>query len=223
MRPPTQTLWNAFANLMSSLGGGGGGTVVSSKVVRNFDGDSAKFATYIIDAFLNRTCRHTCKQTCQSTTFRVQPELIEHAGINFVRALDRVVRAEHNMSLSTFLYTQLTGVMHRYRVPRPELLLRSSQLIQYDVTRGIRLKVLEYVLSEYVYYYLPDGVHFGQVADINASIFKPFRREIISFLKGHDADLAPVIGSALKFISKRYDIHLVSPLCHLCKKLCAVQ
>ena len=221
-----RTLWTSFADLIASLGGtsggngGGNGGNMSMKLSREFDGDQNKFATYVIDAFINRTCRFTCTKVCRTMRFRVNPDLVERAGINFVRALDQTIRAEYGMSLSSFLYTQLTGIMHRYRVPQPELLLQSSRLIQYDVTRGVRLRVLEYVLTQYVYYYLPDTISFGSVANINSYVFKPFRKEVITFLQGKQADLGPIFGACLKLISKRYAIDMVSPLCHICKKLC---
>lgn len=209
-------------------GGGGGGNGGSGNNGRWTDAD---YARVLIDIFFGASCL-SCKLPCslKKVVITVNSGKVGKAMEYLVTAMDAALRKYKRTSLMQETYNYLTnridGKLKQRGIPlriRPTLKL--GRLLQYDATRGIRLKVLEYVASEYIDYYLgyylPKTTIKYNIADINAEIFSRFRPQALAFLSGRDSDLAPLMGWLTKYLVDKNMPYFkaVHPACLLCKQI----
>jgi hypothetical protein len=174
----------------------------------------------------------SCTDTCsRRVTVKIDIARVVAATERLVRAMDAALRAYTKLSLMEHVYRYLTDLIDHKLVSRRVPVLRHTgirpifrlgSMLQYNVTRGIRMKVLEWVFENYVDYYLPSGIKYN-LSQLNAKFFSDFRPQVLAFLKGTDADLAPVVGFLVFHLVKvnQVKLNLNAPNlgCVLCENL----
>lgn len=237
----------AFATLLSSLGipldatdlrlmfGGSGG--------KNDDGggggggnwwdglNDGDLAERLVKYFFGEGCV-SCKMPCNMRlSVRIDVPTVIKATEHLVRVLDNALRKYKNTSLLKFSYEYITAradsKLRARKIPlRLRPVLRLGTLIQYDVTRGVRLKVLDYVFRYYVDYYLDyylpiKGIKYD-LKTLNVVLMDRFRPQVIAFLTGKDADIAPLVGWLTGYVLTNNDLTTIEakhPACKLCKAI----
>jgi len=166
-----------------------------------------------------------------AVSVNIDPGKVARAAEHLVRTMDAAMRKFKNTSLVKFIYDWVTNElnvkMHARGIPlRIRPTLRFGVLLQYDVTKGVRLKVLEYISSEYVDYYL--GVYAPGVSvkynihNVNAVLFTKYRPQMVAFLQGQTSDIAPFMGWLAGYLVEANNLttlHAEHPACTLCRKI----
>ena len=193
----------AVSALLTALGIPNSQAAIRSFLKRGLDGggggDAGDLAARLIDyyfwplhEFLPLPCV-PCDAACAAKRVIVDVDRVARAAEALTRAIDAALRRYRGTSLLQYLHGYLVRLIDAKlaskRVPVLRLtgiapVLGLGPLLQYDVTRGARLKILEWVFAEYVEYYLP-RVKFN-VRRLNAELFSKYRPQIIAFLRGRD-------------------------------------
>ena len=187
-------------------------------------GDDGDIARKLIDIFFGEACL-PCDNLCSKLRkeIRLNVPAVVKATEGVVRAMDAALRSHAHQSLVSYLYNYVTARLNvklRVRgIPlRSTRLLSLATMLQYNMSKGVRLKVLSYILTNYVDYYLPKVKY--NVQNINTHIFSKFKPQIMAFLKGNDTDLAPLAGHLMGYFLEKNKVSLQSPnLCKLCAQL----
>lgn len=213
------------ATVRAFLGGGGGGGGSGGWGGGGGGGDD--FARRVIDAFASPgsvPCV-TCDAACLSRA-RVNHEAVVRAVEHLVRVVDATMRTHAHTSLVQYLHARLVGAVDPRLRARgvPVLgamglgpLLSLGALAQYDVTRGVRLQVLGWVFTTYVDYYLQGRVKYD-LKNLNAALFGKYRAQTVAFLRGRDADLAPVAGFLARHLLEKNVAAGVGLGCAVCRR-----
>lgn len=210
------------------LGGGGGGGAfdqVKRLIDYYFSGEFS---------FLPLPCV-PCTAACSKGGKRIDPNRVVAAMENLVRGMDAVCRYTQKKSLLEYLYGYLTVLINSKLTSKQVPVLKMTgirpifglgQLIQYDITRGVRIKILDWVFREYVDYYIEPVRKFlpwkgnrpYNLNRVNAELFSRFRPQVIAFLTGRDGDLAPVVGFLTRHLLEfnQADLRYPSVPCALC-------
>jgi len=178
-------------------------------------GDGGDVASRLVDYFMSPasdallpcvSCAKACRKDIKR--FIIDAAVAARAAEALVRAIDTALKRYKNTTLLRYLYTRLTELVNNKLKSRKVFLLGSigikpvlaaGPLLQYDVTRGVRVRVLEWVFETYVDYYLPATVRYN-LRHINSEMFKRFRPQVVAFLRGNDGDLAPVAGMLVRHL-----------------------
>lgn len=210
----------AFATLLRSLGGGpgsggwdGGGG--------GGGGDDGRFAERLIDRFFGASCG-SCDEMCAfPMTHRLDMPSVMRATEHVIQTIDAALGKYRGMSLAQYLYSYIGRVINRKRLPmRGSAVMALGGFVQYDVTRGIRLRVLEYIFTNYVDYYLP-GARYN-LKNVNTQIFTQFRPLIVAFLRGRDADLSRLGAYMMKYMLESNNLTSLqtrTPACAICVRM----
>ena len=210
----------AFATLLRSLGGGpgsGGGGPGGGRG----GGNDGRFAERLIDRFFGASCG-SCDETCAfPMTHRLDMPSVMRATEHLIQTIDAALRKHRGTSLAQYLYSYIGRVMNRKSLPmRGSAIMALGGFVQYDVTRGIRLRVLEYIFANYVDYYLP-GARYN-VQNVNTQIFAQFRPLIVSFLRGRDTDLSRLGAYMMKYMLESNNLisfQTRTPACAICVRM----
>jgi hypothetical protein len=193
-------------------GGGGGGWDAGDHAARLVD---------ILTSDGQRRCLASCAVPCSGRA-RVDPAAAGAAAERLARAMDAALRRYKSTTLLRYLHTRLTALVNAKLVTRRVPVLRATgirpvlglgTLLKYDVTRGVRLRVLQYVFQTYVDWYLP-GVKYDLRA-IDAELFARYRPQVVAFLRGRDGDLAPIAGMLVRHA---VEVNGPDPACALCRR-----
>lgn len=214
---PLDDVHSSYRTLVNLLGRGGGG---GSDVSRVHVEDDDNFYREIVDKFIHRRCT-SCADPCKKPAYyKLDIRAVSLATKHFVRQLDDAFRRHLNITLSQYLFTQLTGYINSAEVLpiQSRTVLWLSRYVQYDVTKGVRTKVIEFLLNRYAEY-LPFSI--GTASNLNTHIFRPLKADVIAFLTGQDADIASFAGTAVGYILRTNphftDIQVKTPYCMLCE------
>jgi hypothetical protein len=154
-------------------------------------------------------------------THRLDMPAVMRATEHLIQTIDTALRKYRGMSLAQYLYTYIGRVIDRKSLPmRGSAVMALGGFVQYDVTRGVRLRVLEYIFANYVEYYLP-GVRYN-IQNVNTQIFAQFRPRIVSFLRGRDADLSRLGAYMMKYMLEANNLtsfQTRTPACAICVKM----
>lgn len=203
------------------LGGGGGGNGGGFDAVR-------RLIDYFFRGefdFLPLPCV-PCDVACRGPGQKVNVDRVVGAMENLVRGMDAVCRATQKKTLIEFLYEYLTVLINSKIKNKQVPILKTTgirrvfkvgKLLQYDVTRGVRVKILDWVFANYVDYYL-GGKRLYNLKKVNAALFSQFRPQVIAFLQGTAGDLAPVVGFLTRHLIEYNKLNLRYPSvgCMLC-------
>lgn len=212
---------NGVRKFLGGGGGGGGGGNAFNQVRRLIDYFfSGEFE------FLPIPCV-PCLTACSQGGKQVNIERVVAAVENLVRGMDRVCRHTQKKSLIEVLYDRLTKLINGKLKSKKIAVLQHTgirpvfglgKLIQYDVTRGLRVKVLDWVFTEYVDYYL-GGTRYYNLQKLNAELFSKYRPQVIAFLQGTEGDLAPVMGFLVRHLIEFNKVNMRYPHvgCALCQ------
>ena len=218
----------ALTAFLTALAGGGGGGGFGNDHRNWGGGDDGDIAERIIDSFFGNVCV-PCKQICGGKmTIQVDIPRVMHAITGLVHAMDAALRKYKNTSLSRYLYTYLTNLINaklvKKKIPLRHVGIKPifalAPLLKYDITKGVRIKVLEYVFTECVHYYVPSVKY--NVKSINSEIFQNFKPQIMDFLRGGDGDLGPLSAAMIKYVLEKNNLtsfRTDNPACMLCKKM----
>lgn len=215
----------ALEALITALGGGHGGKGGNNGGGHHNNNNNENFIERLIDIVTGGSCA-SCSRVCSKTmTHPVDMKLVVRATEALVRAMDVTMRRTKKTSLVRYLYeyvtTKLDSKLKRAGVPIPsKRLLGFGTLLKYDVTRGVRLKVLDYVLDNYVRYYVPHITY--STSNVEALVFRNFKPEVLAFLRGTDADLGPLAGRLMKYALEANDLTAIrtgTPACFLCTRI----
>ena len=209
----------ALATLIRALGGGGG--VGGGGGGGGGGGNDGRFAERLIDRFFGASCG-SCDEMCAfPMTHRLDMPAVMRATEHVIQTIDAALRKHRGTSLAQYLYTYIGRVMNRKSLPmRGSAIMALGGLVQYDVTRGIRLRVLEYIFTNYVEYYLP-GARYN-LKNVNTQIFAQFRPLIVSFLRGRDADLSRLGAYMMKYMLEANNLtsfQTRTPACAICVRM----
>ena len=212
----------AFATLLRSLGGGpGGGHGSGGGGGGGGGGNDGRFAERLIDRFFGASCG-SCDEMCAfPMTHRLDMPSVMRATEHVIQTIDAALRKHRGTSLAQYLYTYIGRVMNRKSLPmRGSAIMALGGFVQYDVTRGVRLRVLEYIFTNYVEYYLP-GARYN-LKNVNTQIFTQFRPLIVSFLRGRDADLSRLGAYMMKYMLEANNLtsfQTRTPACAICVRM----
>lgn len=199
---------------LGGVGGGGGFHQVRRLIDYFFAGEFS---------FLPLPCV-PCEVACRGAGPKVNVDLVVRAMENLVRGMDRVCQATQNKTLLEFLYGYLTALINSkvQKVPilkttgiRP--VFKLGALLRFNATRTMRVKVLDWVFTNYVDYYL-GGRRVYNLQKVNTELFSTFRPQVLAFLQGRDGDLAPVVGFLTRHLIEFNKVNLRYPSvgCVLC-------
>ena len=146
---------------------------------------------------------------------------VMRATEHVIQTIDAALRKYRGTSLAQYLYAYIGRVINRKSLPmRGSAIMALGGFVQYDVTRGVRLWVLEYIFANYVEYYLP-GARYN-VQNVNTQIFTQFRPLIVSFLRGRDADLSRLGAYMMKYMLEANNLtsfQTRTPVCAICVRM----
>lgn len=211
---------NTISALRTSLGGGGNAGIAARLVEYFFWGTVEPPVVPCV------SCTKACRRP---HAVRVEMDRVVAATEALVRAMDAALRRHKNVSLVQYIHGYITGLINRelkqQRVPvlhhigiRP--IFRLGTLMRFKAMRGIRMKVMAWVLSTYVDTYLPPAVKYN-LGQINAKVFAEYRPQMMAFLTGRDEDLAPVAGFMVRHLlhvnKVKLGVDVPSVGCVLCK------
>lgn len=218
----------ALDALVRALSGGSGNGNGSGGAGSGNSGNGSGFVDRLIDVFFGAECA-PCKRLCtQKMTHRIDMPTVVRATEVLIRAMDATLRRTKKHSLSTHLYDYITRRLNaklaRRGLPVPvaaHIFRLAPGFLRYDVTRGVRLKVLDYLLANYVTYYVPQVSY--ATANVNALLTSTRLRPYLeTFLRGRESDLAPLAGALMRYALEANGLtsfQTATPACILCKKL----
>lgn len=199
-----------FFNSHGGVGGGNAGDLAAAMAEYLF------FPAEGSLAFSCLPCVQACKVALSHVKVRANATQLADLAMRTVRLMDAALKRHRGVSLMTFLHRRLValanGKLAKQKWPvgwlRLRWLLPAAVVTRYGPLRKPRTLLLEWIMAEYVDYYVPQVRGRYDVATIERSLFSRYRPQLLAFLRGTDADLAPVVGFLVRHMVAYNKVHL---------------
>lgn len=212
-----------FFNTYDGAGGGGN--------VGNLAAAMAEYLFFPLEgslAFSCLPCVQACKVALSRVKVRANAARLADLAMRTVRLMDGALKKHRNVSLMEFLHRRLVDLANaklaKQKWPvgwlRLRWLLPASVVAQYNLMHKPRMLVLEWVMAEYLDYYVPHLQDKYDVATIERALFSQYRSQALAFLRGTDEDLAPVVGFLVRHLVSYNEVQLTAQVptfaCAMC-------
>lgn len=176
----------------------------------------------------------SCELPCRAAPRAINAARAGEAARALVRLTDACMRTYRGVTLASHVRHRLVTSADARRAGlralggTGRLLALAGRLAEHDVTRGARVRVLRRLCSSYLDWALdalPPGALARGATDpaaLNAILFGAFKPHMVAFLRGQDADLAPLVGALIEHVARHVgpgtDRPDRTPACTLCRR-----